>query len=88
MFFTLLKISTKQLKLRDSSRNPTPMPKLAFEGKKICFIHKKLSLHLYLGYVPIYWQIRRDQPQLGFLFLVDLEVLSEFYLDSDPSLDI
>jgi len=68
MFFTLLKISTKQLKLRDSSR--------------------KLSIHLYLGYVPIYWQIRRDQPQLGFLFLVDLEVLSEFYLDSDPSLDI
>jgi hypothetical protein len=31
----LLKISTKQLKLRDPSGNPTPMPKLAYEEKNL-----------------------------------------------------
>jgi hypothetical protein len=51
-------------------------------------MHKKWSLRLYLGYVPIYWQIGKDQSELGFLFLVDLEVPSEFYLNFDHSLDI
>jgi hypothetical protein len=71
------------VKLRDHySGDPTPMPKLASE-KKICSMHKKLSLYLYLAYDPIYRQICRDkpkfrdQPKLGFL-LVDLEALSEF----------
>jgi hypothetical protein len=53
------------------------------------FYAKKFILRLYLGYETIYRQIGRDQSESGnFLLLVDLEVLSEFYLDSDPSLDI
>jgi hypothetical protein len=32
--------------------------------------------------VPIYRQIGRDQPEVGFLLLVDLEVLLEFYTKS------
>jgi hypothetical protein len=56
----LLKISAKQLKLWDPSEDITPMPKLAFE-EKIRSTHEKLSLCLYMGYEPIYWQIGRDQ---------------------------
>jgi hypothetical protein len=41
-------------------------------------MHKILSLRLYLGYGPIYRQRDRVQPELGFLLLVDLELVSEF----------
>jgi hypothetical protein len=34
-------------------------------------------------YGPIYRQRSRDQPELDFQLLVDLEVLSKFYLYSD-----
>jgi hypothetical protein len=41
-------------------------------------MHKILSLRLYLGYGPIYRQRGGVQPELGFLLLVDLELVSEF----------
>jgi hypothetical protein len=77
MFFTLLNNSAKQLKLWDPSEDPTSMPKLASE-EKICSMHKILSLSLYLGYKPIYRQRGGVKPELGFLLLFDLELLSEF----------
>ncbi len=39
---------------------------------------------MYVGCGPIYRQKGRGQPELGYLLLLDLGVLSEFYLDSDP----
>jgi hypothetical protein len=59
----------KTIKIRDPSEDITTMPKLAFE-EKIRSMYKKLSICLYMGYGPIYWQIGRDQPELGFLLLV------------------
>jgi len=41
-------------------------------------MHKILSLCLYLGYEPIYRQRGRLKPELGFMLLVDLELVSEF----------
>jgi len=41
-------------------------------------MHKILSLPLYLGYEPIYRQRGGVKPKLGFLLLVDLELLLEF----------
>jgi len=41
-------------------------------------------MSLYMGNEPIYRQKGRGQPELGYLLLLDLGVLSEFYLDSDP----
>jgi hypothetical protein len=53
------------------------MPKLAYE-EKICPMHKILSLSLYLRYGYIYKERGEVKPELGFLLLVDLEMLSEF----------
>jgi hypothetical protein len=44
---------------------------------------KKINLLLYLMDGPIYRQRCRDQPELDFQLLVDLEVMSKFYLYSD-----
>jgi hypothetical protein len=49
-------------------------------------MHNIISLSLYLKYGPIYRQRDRCQSELGFL-LLDLGVLSEFYLDFDPLID-
>jgi hypothetical protein len=86
MFFTLPKNTAKQLQLRDPSGSHAPLPNLV-SMRKILLNAQKFSLSLYLGYEPIYWQRGRCQPKLGFL-LFDLGVLSEFYLDFDPLLDI
>jgi hypothetical protein len=54
-FFNVLHVpknTTKQLKLKDPSRELTPMRKLDSEIK-VCSMHKIISLYLYLGYVPI-----------------------------------
>jgi hypothetical protein len=48
---------------------------------------KILSLSLYLDNGSIYRQIGGVKPELGFLLLVDLELLLEFQLDFDPLLD-
>jgi hypothetical protein len=87
MFFMLPKNTAKQLQLRDPSGSRAPMPKLVFVKKKILLNAQTFSLSLYLGYEPIYWQRGRCQPELGFL-LLDLGVLSKFYLDFDHLLDI
>jgi hypothetical protein len=50
---------------------------------------QEFNLSLYLGYMPIYNRQRdRCQPELGFLFILDLRVMSEFYLDFDNFVDI
>jgi len=41
-------------------------------------MHKILSPHLYLRYEPIYRQKCGVKPELGFLLIVDLELVSEF----------
>jgi hypothetical protein len=48
---------------------------------------QELNMSLYMGNEPIYRQKGRGQPELGYLLLLDLGVLSEFYLDSDPLAD-
>jgi hypothetical protein len=53
------------------------MPKLAYEGK-ICSTHKIWSLSLYMGYEPIYRQRGEIKLELGFMLLVDLELLLGF----------
>jgi hypothetical protein len=41
-------------------------------------VYKILSLFSYLGYRPIYRQRCGVKPELGFLLLVNLELLSKF----------
>jgi hypothetical protein len=53
------------------------MPKLA-STKKNLFNLQKFNLSLYLVYGPIYRQRGGVKPELGFLLLIDLELLSEF----------
>jgi hypothetical protein len=87
MFFMVPKNTAKQLKLRDPSEGLAPMLKLAFDGK-IYSMHKIISLYLYLGCRLVYRQRGKGQPELGFLLLLDLGVLSEFYLEFDPLVQI
>jgi len=51
-------------------------------------VHKIINLSLYLEYKPIYRQKGGVKPELGFLLLLNLEVMLEFYLDFDPLVDI
>jgi hypothetical protein len=81
------KNTAKQLKLREPSEGLAPMLKLAFDGK-IHSMHKIISLYLYLGCGLVYRQRGKCQPELGFLLLLDLGVMSEFFLEFDPLVEI
>jgi hypothetical protein len=62
------------------------MPKLVYE-RKVCLMHKKTSLCLY-GYEHIYKRRDIDKLELGFLLILYLGILSEFYLGFDPLVDV
>jgi hypothetical protein len=47
------------------------MPKLDYE-RKLCSMHKIISLSLYLEYGPIYRQSSGVKLELGFLLLLNL----------------
>jgi hypothetical protein len=49
---------------------------------------QNFSLSLNLRYGPIYRKRGKGQPELGFLHHLDLRMLSEFYLDFDPLVNI
>jgi hypothetical protein len=71
VLFTLSRSLQKQPKLREPSGGLASMPKLAYE-RKVCSMHKIISLSFIPGYGPIYRQGGGVKPKLDFLLQLKL----------------